>query len=146
MTWRPDRRRKSRRDGADPERALLVALRSAMLPTICLPLAFASLAASATGQGFGLGLAWRLAALALIVNAVCWQKVIVRWRALPRRDDDDQGWRRWWDSEPPLIPGGGPGGIKFDWKRFERDFWSHVREKERQRERELIHASVPAYC
>jgi hypothetical protein len=81
-----------------------------------------------------------LAALALIANLACWRKVMVLWRALPRPDDDDQGWAGWWDGDSPLDPRGGPSGIKFDWTRFERDFWAHVKEKERQCEHELIRA------
>lgn len=100
----------------------------------------ASLAASATGEGPPLELLWPLAALALVASVLCWRKVIVLWRALPRPDDDDQGWRRWWDIESPLGPDGGPGVIKFDWTSFERDFWAHVKETELQRGRELVSA------
>ena len=124
----------------DPEHALVVALRWAVVPTLCLPLAVASLGASATGGGLSSALAWQLAGLALIANVGCWAEVIVRWRALPRPDDDEQDWRRWWDKDSPLDPGGGPGGIAVDWEQFERDFWSHVKQKQHQRDHELIHA------
>lgn len=136
----PDPPRGRGRDSNDPERALLAAARQAVVPTICLPVAIASLGASATGAGIPIAVAWPLAALALVANIACWLKVIVLWRALPRLDDDDQGWRRRRDGDSPLGPSGGPGGIDFDWPRFERDFWAHVGEKELQRERELIHA------
>jgi hypothetical protein len=139
MREQPNRRRGPRR-ADDPERALVVALRWAVIPTICLPLAIASVGASVTGGGLSAALALQLAALALIANAGCWVKVIGLWRALPRPDDDDQDWRRRWDSDSPLDPGCGPGGITVDWARFERDFWSHVEQQQRQRENELIHA------
>jgi hypothetical protein len=57
--------------------------------------------------------------------------VIVRWRALPERREDDDGWpRRGWDTDDPLGPSGGPGGIAFDWPKFERAFWAYVKERE----------------
>jgi hypothetical protein len=141
MSEQPNRRQRPRRNADDPERALVVALRWAVVPTICLPLAVAAVGASATGGGISPTLARQLAGLALIANVGCWVKVTVLWRALPRPDDDDQGWRRWWwDTDSPLDPSIGPGGITVDWARFERDFWSHVKQRERQRGHELIHA------
>ena len=143
MNDRPHRRRGPRR-ADDPERALVAALRWAVVPTICLPLSIASVGASATGGGLSVALAWQLAALTLVANAGCWVNVIALWRALPRPDDDDQDWRRWWDSDCPLDPGSGPGGITIDWKQFERDFWSYVKQTEPQPEQELIYALAPS--
>jgi hypothetical protein len=114
-----------------------------MLPTLAVPIAAASLCASAAGNGVPFALAWPLAALAATLSAACWLRVIVLWGKLHRPDDDDQGWWRRW-SATPLDPGGGPGGIPFDWKKFEQDFWSHVKEKERHRERELIRVGAAA--
>jgi hypothetical protein len=137
---RPDRPRFS---GDDPERSLNGAVRCAVLPAVCMPFALASLGASAAGDGLALALAAPLAAVALIANVVCWVKVVVRWRALPRPGDDDHGWPRWWwDGDPPLHPSGGPGGVRFDWTRFERDFWAHVTQQERLHELELVRALV----
>jgi hypothetical protein len=127
----------------DPERALLAALRWAIPPTVSVPLAFAVLAASASGEGLPLPLAWPPLVLALTTNASLWLKVVVLWRRLPPGDDDDdQDWRRWFGGDPPPGPNGGPGGIDFDWTSFEREFWSYVREQQsrRERERELVHA------
>jgi hypothetical protein len=115
---------------SDPERSLVAAVRRAAFPAFCLPVALASLGASATGVGLQLALAGPLAALALFANVACWLKVVVLWRALPPREDDDQGWSRWRDRGDPLDPTGGPGGIGFDWDGFERDFRSYVRENE----------------
>jgi len=143
MNDRPHHRRGPRR-ADDPERALVAALRWAVVPTICLPLSIASVGASATGGGLSAALAWQLAALTLVANAGCWVKVIALWRALPRPDDDDQDWRRWWGSDCPLDPDSGPGGITIDWKQFERDFWSYVKQTEPQPEQELIYALAPS--
>jgi hypothetical protein len=140
---RHDPRRPNRgHGGGDPERSLLFAVRCALLPTLCLPVGLASVAASSSGTGVAPAMAIPLAALAVIVNVVCWRRVIVRWRALPdRRDDDDHGWpRRGWDADDPLAPSGGPGGITFDWPEFERAFWIHVGELERQRELDVVGA------
>jgi hypothetical protein len=128
----------------DPERAFVGALRLAVFPTMCVPIASASLGASATGEGLPFSLASPLAAVALMVSAACWLNVIALWRAPPRPGDDDEGWRRWWGGATPPYPGGGTGGINFDWTKFERDFWSHVREQERQREPEFAHARAPS--
>jgi hypothetical protein len=130
----------SGRHGDDPERSLLVALRWALLPAACLPAALASLCASAAGDGLASALAYPFAAAALIVNVICWRRVVVLRRALPRPDDDDHGWPRWWDDDPQQRPSGGPGGISFDWPGFERDFWAHVTQQELLRPREPIHA------
>lgn len=125
--------------GGDPERSLLFAVRCALLPTLALPVALASVAASSSGTGVAPTLAIPLAVIAVILNMVCWRRVIVRWRALPDRRDDDDGWpRRGWDTDDPLDPSGGPGGITFDWPKFERSFWAYV--KERQRELDLVGA------
>jgi hypothetical protein len=124
----------------DPERALLFALRCALIPTLCVPLASASAAASATGEGLPFAWAGPLVTLALIVSVACWLKVITLRRALRRPGDDDQEWWRWQSSGAPLDPGGGSGGISFDWATFEREFWSHVKGKELQRETAMIHA------
>jgi hypothetical protein len=129
------------RDRRDPEHALVLAVRWAALPTLGAPFGCAALASSAAGQGLPLALAAPLAALALVVSATCWVKVIALWRALPQGDDDDQDW---WDrrrGDTPLDPTGG-GGINFDWAAFERQFWSYVDrfEHERARVRELTHA------
>jgi hypothetical protein len=143
MSDQPERPRGSGRHRGDPERSLISAVRCALLPAICMPAALASLCAGVGGGGLPLALAGPLAALALIVNVACWRRVIMRWRALPRPEDDDDGWRRWsLDGDPPLEPSGGPGGIRFDWAVFERDFWAHVTQQERlrERERELIRA------
>jgi hypothetical protein len=139
MDEQPERRPRDR----DPERALLGAVRLAVLPTLGLPVALASLGAGVTGQGLPVVLASPLAFIALIANVACWLNVIARWQALPPRGDDDDGWPRWWDNDGPLDPSdgpGGPGGIRFDWVTFERDFWEHVRAHEQRRERQLVHA------
>ncbi|HLJ03227.1 MAG TPA: hypothetical protein VKT31_07290 [Solirubrobacteraceae bacterium] len=126
------------------ERALLAAMRWTMLASVCLPAALASVGASATGEGvLPVGLAWPLAALAALATSVCLWKVIVLWRTRPRRDDDEHGggwWRR--HGEGPRLPGGGPGGIEFDWRSFERQFWNyvHARAAARQEQR------VPTRC
>jgi hypothetical protein len=130
----------SDRGGDDPERALLATVRLALVPTVSLPLMLGFLLASLTGQGPPVALLWPLAALALTLNVACWSKVIMLLRTLPGPDDDDQDWRRGWDRDSPHGPDGGPGGIRFDWAGFERDFWAHVKSAERQRECELIHA------
>ncbi len=141
MRHDPHRRPHRGRGGGDPERSLVFAVRCALLPTLSLPAALAALAASSSHTGPALALALPLAAAAILINLVCWRRVIVRWRALPRRDDDDNDWwRRWWDAEGPLDPTGDPGGIKFDWESFERDFRAHVNELERLRGRELLTA------
>jgi hypothetical protein len=132
----------SDRGGDDPERAFLATVRLALVPTVSLPLTLAFLLASLCGQGPPVGLLWPLAALVLTLNVACWLKVIELWRTLPGPDDDDQDWRRGWDRDSPRDPERGPGGIRFDWAGFERDFWAHVKSAERQRERELIHASA----
>ena len=124
----------------DSERSLVAAVRWSVLPTMCLPVALASLGASVTGEGLPVSLDLALATLALIANLACWRKIMVLWRALRRRDDDEQGWPRSWDNDPPLDPRGGPGGVTFDWTRFQRDFWAHVKETERQREHDLVRA------
>ena len=97
-----------------------------MLASVCLPAALASLGASITGAGIPFGLAWPLAALAAMATGACLWKVVALWRTRPRRDDDDHGgwWR--WHGDRPLQPSGGPGGLEFDWRSFERQFWSHV--------------------
>jgi hypothetical protein len=118
----------------EAERALISAVRVALLPAFGLPLAVASVAASIAGGGLQLWFACPLAALALGANIACWLKVIKRWRKLPRPGDDDEGWRRWPGGDSPLEPTGGPGGIEFDWPGFELQFWAHVRALERQRE------------
>jgi hypothetical protein len=128
--------------GDRPERTLLIALRLAMLPTLAVPIAAASFCASAGGNGVPFALAWPLAALAVILSAACWLRVIALWRRLQRPDDDDQGWWRRW-SAAPLDPDGGSGGSPFDWKKFEQDFWSHVKEKEREREPVRVGAAAP---
>jgi hypothetical protein len=128
------------------ERALLAAMRWTMLASVCLPAALAGVGASATGQGIAFGLAWPLAALAAIATAVCLWQVIVLWRTRPRRDDeDDHGgwWRRHGDN--PLLPGGGPGGLEFDWRSFERQFWSHVHAGSRSREEERVPVGASAW-
>jgi hypothetical protein len=123
-------------------------MRWTMLASVGLPAALASVGASATGEGIPLGLAWPLAALAAVATAVCLWKVIVLWHTRPRRDDDDHGgwWRRHGDR--PLLPGGGPGGLEFDWRSFERQFWAHVhaRAKAKDEQRGLVRcrASEPA--
>lgn len=125
----------------DPERALLVALRWAIPPTLFVPLAFALVAASANGEGPPLALAWPPLVLALTTDASLWLKVVVLWRRLPPGDeDDDQDWRRRFGGDPPPGPDGGPSGVNFDWTSFEREFWSYVREEQSRRERELVHA------
>jgi hypothetical protein len=125
----------------DPERALLVALRWAIPPTLFVPLAFALVAASANGEGPPVALAWPPLVLALTTNASLWLKVVVLWRRLPPGDeDDDQDWRRRFGGDPPPGPDGGPSGVNFDWTSFEREFWSYVREEQGRRERELVHA------
>jgi hypothetical protein len=129
----------SGRGGDDPERAFLTTVRLALVPTVSLPLTLAFLLASLTGQGPPVAVLWPLAALVLTLNVACWLKVIELWPTLPGPDDDDQDWRRGWGRDSPRAPDGGPGGIGFDWARFERDFWAHVKSAERQRERELIH-------
>jgi len=147
MDEQPDWAPRRRGGVDDPERALLAAVRWAVLPTISLPVALASLGAGATGEGLPFAPSSLLAFLALITSVACWLKVVARWQALPRRGDDDHGRPRWWDSDDPLGPNdgsGGPGGITFDWTRFERDFWQHVNELERRRERHLVHASSAA--
>jgi hypothetical protein len=127
----PPRRRSFR----EAERALIAAVRVALLPALGLPLAIALLAASVTGAGLGLPLACPLTAVALVVNVVCWLTVVRRWRRLPAKPgDDEQGWRRWWGEDSPLQPSGGPSGISFDWPKFEQQFWAHVQALERQRE------------
>ena len=118
----------------EAERALIAAVRLALLPALGLPVAVATVAASIAGAGLQLVFAAPLAALAVGLNLACWRKVIRRWRRLPRPGDDDQGWRRWSGDEPPLGPLGGPGGIEFDWARFEAQFWAHVRALDRERE------------
>jgi hypothetical protein len=123
-----------RRHFPDPERALVAAVRVALLPALGLPLALAALAASVTGAGLGLPLMCPLTALTLLLNVACWLKVVKRWRRLPRPGDDDQGWRRWRGGDSPLQPSDGPGGIEFDWRSFELQFWAHVRALERHRE------------
>jgi hypothetical protein len=126
----------------DPHRALLVALRWAIPPTLFVPMAFALVAASATnGEGPPLELAWPPLLLALTVTTSLWLKVVVLWRRLPPADeDDDQDWWRRFGGDPPLGPDGGPGGVHFDWPSFERDFWSYVRDRHSRRDRDLIHA------
>ena len=127
--------------GGDPERSLLFAVRCALIPTLALPVALASVAASSSGSGVSPAMAIPLAFIAVIVNVVCWRRVIVRWRALPDRRDDNDGWpRRGWDGDDPLDPNGGPGGITFDWPEFERAFRIHVEELERQREPAVVGA------
>ncbi len=125
MAW--DRRHPGHGDD-HPERLLCAAVRRAIVPTVFLPVAVAFVGASATGTGIPLVVSLPLAALVVIVSPVCWHKVIVLWRALPRReDDDDQRWDRWRDGPDPLGPSGGPDGISFDWARFEQQFWTYVR-------------------
>jgi len=80
MDEQPDRRRRRRR-AKDPERALIAAVRLAALPTLCLPIALASLGAGATGQGLPVVLASPLAFLAVITNVWCWLKILARGRA-----------------------------------------------------------------
>jgi hypothetical protein len=139
MAWKL--RRWSRGSHSDnPERALRSAVRRAVPPTLCLPVVFASVGASATGQGIPLALAWPLAALTVIANVACWLNVVMLWRALPGPEDDDPDWRRPPGSDSPLDPSGGPGGIEFDWAGFERDFWSYVSEHEDSRKREVTYA------
>ena len=114
-----DRRPHRGLGGGDPERSLLFAVRCALLPTFGLPAALAA----------------ALAGLAVVLNVVCWRAVIVRWRALPRRDDDGPGGPpRGWDGDDPKDPGGGPGGIAFDWVTFERDFRAYAAARERRAE------------
>src|SRR5438874_13410443 len=99
MDPQPDRPpRPSRRD--DPERAVVIAVRWGGFMAMSVPVALAALAASATGEGLPLAVAWPLATLALLANVICWLKVIILWRALPR-PEDDQGWGRWRDDPPP---------------------------------------------
>jgi hypothetical protein len=141
MNEQPDRPHGRRQDANDPERSLVSALRWSLLPGMCLPLTLASLGVSATGAGLPVALAVALAGLALIANFVCWRKVIARWRSLPRPDDEDHGWPRWWEDEDPQPdPSGGPGGFKIDWTKFEREFWAHVTAQARQRQLEPIRA------
>lgn len=115
-----------------------------MLASVCLPAALASVGASATGEGvLRLGLAWPLAALAALATVVCLWKVMVLWRTRPRRDDDGHGggwWRR--RDDGPRLPGGGPGGIEFDWRSFERQFWNYVHARARPRDEQR----VPVRC
>jgi hypothetical protein len=122
----------------EPDRVLTASLRWAVLPTLSVPASLAALGASATGPGIPVTLAWPVAALALIASAVCWWRVVCLWRALPRRDDDEQDWRRWSDGDPRVGPHGGPGGITFDWTSFEQQFWSHVLETQHRRELEKV--------
>ena len=118
----------------EAERALIAAVRVALLPALVLPITVASVAASIAGTGLQVWLACPLAALALGANVACWLKVIRRWKRLPRPGDDDEGWRRGWGEDSPHDPSGGPGGIQFDWPSFELQFWAHVTALERQRE------------
>ncbi len=124
---RAHRRRRRRRD--DPERSLLRAVRSAVLPTMALPCTLASLGASLTGEGLPLALSAALMLLAVIANVSFWRTVIVLWRRLPRRGDDDGGWGRGPGADPPSGPDSGPG-VGFDWPSFEQQFWAYVRERE----------------
>lgn len=129
--------------GGDAERSLVTALRFALVPSGCLPGALALLAASTAGVGPPIPVAAPILVLVAIAAAACWRKAIRLFRQLPRSDDDDHGWpRRWWGGGPQLDPSGGPGGIGFDWSRFEREFWSHVArlEHEAARARELTRA------
>lgn len=96
---------------------------------MALPFAFASLGASLTGEGLPLGLSAALVPLAVIANVSFWRAVIVIWRRLPRRGDDDGGWGRGPGADPPSGPHRGPDG-GFDWPSFERQFWDYVRERE----------------
>ena len=99
----------------------------------------AALGASVTANGIPVALAASATALLLVVNVAGWRKVLLRWRALPRRPgDDDHGWPWRRDGDRPREPGGGPGGAQFDWPSFERGFWAHV--EARARERDLIAA------
>src|SRR5579859_1803400 len=132
-------RRKAIDDPDLHERALLAAMRWTMLASVCMPAALASVGASATGEGVvRLGLAWPLAALASLATAVCLWKVSVLWRTRPRRDDDHGGgwWRRHGDG--PRLPGGGPGGIEFDWRSLERQFWNYVHARAKAREEQRV--------
>jgi hypothetical protein len=130
-------RRKKRRKN-DPDRALAAGLRIALIPSLCFPGSLASLGTSATGDGIPFTLASPLAAIVLIVNIACWWRVVRLWRALPRPEDDEQGWRRSPGDEPPRGPGDGPGGLGFDWDSFERQFWAHVHERDRDRRLALV--------
>jgi hypothetical protein len=120
--------------GDDAERALIAAVRVALLPALALPAAVAFVGASIAGTGLQLWFACPLAVLAIAANVACWLRVIKRWRKPPRRGDDDQGWRRWSGDDSPLRPSGGLGGVTFDWQSFELQFWAHVRALEGQRE------------
>lgn len=123
----------ARRRVHQAERALVAAVRVALLPALGLPVSVAVAAASVTGTGLRLWLAWPLATLAAAANFACWREVIRRWRRLPRHDDDDEEWHRWHDgSRPPPGPAGGPDGVEFDWPSFELQFWAHVRALDRE--------------
>lgn len=126
----PPRRRRVH----EAERALTAAVRVALVPALGLPITIASAAASIAGTGLQLAIAVPLAVVAVAANLACWLKVVKRWRRLPRPGDDDQGWRRWWGDTPPspLDPGGGPGGIEFNWTAFELQFWAYVGARERE--------------
>lgn len=109
-----------------------------MLASMLLPVAFASLCASATGQGLPLPLASPMAAMAVAASVVCWRRLAQVWHRTPP-GDDDQGWpRRWWSEDRPLGPSGGPGGITFDWYTFEREFRAYLGERQGASEREPV--------
>lgn len=130
------------RPPADAERRYVSAVRRALVPSLSLPIALASIAASATGAGLPFSFVGPAAALALAASIATWLRVVVLWRRLPDPEDDEDGWRRWRGAPGPRDLGPGGGGLEIDWTSFERDFWAHVAQSEQARVGGLVPSGV----
>jgi hypothetical protein len=108
------------------QKALVRALRVAVLPTLALPFALGAFGAAMTGAGPSPKVITLILVSVTAAMAACWARVLVRWRDQRRADDDDGQWRHDRDDDDPCAPDGDSAGPAIDWIAFDRDFAAYA--------------------